>query len=286
DRSRGLPQRVVTAIAVDPFDSAKVYVAFSGFISRITPFDGYVYRSVNGGATWTNITGNLPVMPVNDIVIDPDLPDTLYVATDAGVMITTDGGASWSSLGNGLPRVVVHSLVMSRKTRVLRAGTHGRSVWEIAIPLGSPSLQPSIDSFAPATVEAGGGAFVLGVTGSNFVPGTVIRLNGLARKTTFVDAAHVTAQIAAGDVAGAGRAAVSAFNASTGGGSSLPKNFNIGSAPQTASNAFVSAANPTGGNQLAPLSIGSLYGKNLAGALAVAGVPPLPFTMRGVTLTI
>ncbi|HKA00969.1 MAG TPA: IPT/TIG domain-containing protein, partial [Candidatus Solibacter sp.] len=98
--------------------------------------------------------------------------------------------------------------------------------------------------------------------------------------------AHVTAQIPADDVAGAGRAAVSAFNASTGGGSSLPKNFNIGSAPQTASNAFVSAANPTGGNQLAPLSIGSLYGKNLAGALAVAGVPPLPFTMRGVTLTI
>src|SRR5262249_38476204 len=129
-------RRGVTGIAVDPFDSAKVYVAFSGFISRITPFDGYVYRSVNGGATWTNITGNLPVMPVNDIVIDPDLPNTLYVATDAGVMITTDGGASWSSLGNGLPRVVVHSLVMSRKTRVLRAGTHGRSVWEIAIPLG------------------------------------------------------------------------------------------------------------------------------------------------------
>jgi uncharacterized protein (TIGR03437 family) len=181
---------------------------------------------------------------------------------------------------------VVHSLVMSRKTRVLRAGTHGRSVWEIAIPLGSPSLQPVIDSFTPATVEAGSGAFVLSVTGSNLVPGTVIRWNGLARKTAFVDDSHVTAEITRDDVAGAGRAAVSAFNASSGGGSSLPKNFNVGGAPQTASNAFVSAANPAGGNQLAPLSIGSLYGKNLASALAVAGAPPLPFTMRGVTLTI
>ena len=42
------------------------------------------------------------------------------------------------------------------------------------------------------------------VTGSNFVPGTVIRWNGFSRKTTFVDATHVTAQITADDVAGAG----------------------------------------------------------------------------------
>jgi uncharacterized protein (TIGR03437 family) len=286
DRSRGLPARVVTAIAVDPVDAAKVYVAFSGFITKLPSFDGYVYRSTDGGATWTNISGNLPALPVNDILVDPDLPNTLYAGTDAGVMVTTDGGVSWSTFGTGLPRVVVHALNLSRKSRLLRAGTHGRSVWEIALPLSSPSLQPGIGSVSPATVEAGSGAFVLSVTGSNFVPGTVIRWNGLARKTTFVDATHVTAQITSDDVAGAGRVTLSAFNASSGGGSSLPKNFDVGSAPQTSSTAFVSAANPTGGDQLAPLSIGSLYGKNLAGALASAGAPPLPLSMQGVTMTI
>ena len=286
DRTLGLPARVVTAIAVDPVDANKVYVAFSGFITRLPAFDGYVYRSTDGGATWTNISGTLPALPVNDIVVDPDLPNTVYVGTDAGVMVTTDAGASWSSLGTGLPRVVVHALNLSRKSRVLRAGTHGRSVWEIAIPLSAPSLQPSIDSFSPATVEAGSGGFVLTVAGSNFAPATVIRWNGLPRKTTFVDATHVTAEITADDTAGAGRVTVSAFNASSGGGPSLAKNFNVGSAPQTSSGAFVSAANPSGGNQLAPLSIGSLYGKNLAGALASAGAPPLPLSMQGVTMTI
>jgi uncharacterized protein (TIGR03437 family) len=226
------------------------------------------------------------VLPVNDIVVDPDLPNTLYVATDAGVMFTTDGGNSWSSLGNGLPRVVVHSLTLSRKTRVLRAGTHGRSVWEIAIPLGAASLQPVIDSFSPSTVEVGNGAFTLSVAGSGFVPGSVIRWNGLPRRTTFVDATHVTAEIAASDVAGAGRAVVTAFNAASGGGASVPKNFTIGGAPVTSAAAIVSAANPVGTGALAPLGIGSLYGKNLAGVLALAGAPPLPLTMQGVTMTI
>jgi uncharacterized protein (TIGR03437 family) len=48
----------------------------------------------------------------------------------------------------------------------------------------------------------------------------------------------------------------------------------------------VSAANPTVGSQLAPLSIGSLYGQNFAGSLVSAGSPPLPLSMQGVTLTI
>jgi len=285
DRGAGLPARVVTMIAVDPVDPATVYATFSGFPSS-ADLQGHVYKSTNAGATWTDISGNLPVIPVNDIAIDPDLPGTLYIGTDAGVMVTTDGGNSWSSLGNGLPRVVVHSLTLNRKSRVLRAGTHGRSVWEIAIPLSAATLQPAIDTMAPAKVEAGSGAFTLSVTGSGFVPGTVVRWNGQNRQTTYVDQAHLQAQIPAEDVAGVGRAAVIAFTPSTGGGASMPKNFTIGSAPQTSSAAFVNAANPTGGSQLAPLSIASLYGTNFAPSIAVAGAPPLPFTMLGTTVLV
>jgi uncharacterized protein (TIGR03437 family) len=260
-------------------------VTFSGFPAATDP-QGHVYRSSNGGAGWTDISGNLPSIPVNDVLVDPDLPSTLYIATDAGVMVTTDGGNTWSSLGNGLPKVVVLSLTMSRRARVLRAGSHGRSVWEIAIPLSAPSLQPAIATLSPSTVGAGSGDFVLSVAGSGFVPGTVIRWNGQDRQTAFVDSGHVTAQIPATDVGGVGRASVIAFNPSTGGGASTPKNFTIGAAPQTSSAGFVSAANPTGGSQLAPLSIGSLYGTNFAPVVAVAGAPPLPFTMQGATIAI
>jgi uncharacterized protein (TIGR03437 family) len=283
NRSVGLPLRVVTRIVVDPVNAATAYASVSGFPSSFD-LQGHVYKTTNGGANWVDISGNLPSIPVNDILVDPDLPNTLYIGTDAGVMITTDGGNSWSSLGQGLPKVVVLSLAMSRQSRVLRAASHGRSVWEIAIPLTSPSLQPTIDTITPATVDAGSGGFVLNVAGANLLPGTVIRWNGQARDTTFVDAGHVTAQIAADDVGVLGRATVMAFNATTGGGLSNAKNFNIGGAPQTSAAAFVNAANPTGGNVVAPRSIASLYGVNLAPAIVSAGAPPLPNLLAGTTV--
>jgi uncharacterized protein (TIGR03437 family) len=284
DRTFGLPLRTITRIVVDPVNASTAYATVSGFPLSFD-LQGHVYKTASAGASWTDISGNLPSIPVNDILIDPDLPNTLYIATDAGVMITTDGGNSWSTLGQGLPKVAVLTLAMSRQARVLRAGSHGRSVWEIAIPLSSPSLQPLIDTITPATVDAGSGAFVLSVAGSNLLPGTEVRWNGQARKTTFVDSGHVTAQITADDVATLGRAAVIAFNATTGGGLSNAKNFNIGGAPQTNAAAFVNAAWPGGGNVVAVRSIASLYGANMAPSVVVSGAPPLPNTLAGTVVS-
>jgi uncharacterized protein (TIGR03437 family) len=288
DHTAGLPVRRVNRVIVDPLNAAIAYAVFSGFPSSSVPAaQGYVFKTTDFGATWNNITGNLPVIPVNDLAIDPDLPDTLYIASDIGVKVTTNGGATWSTLGNGLPNVAVASLSLTRGARVLRAGSHGRGVWEIAIPIARPSLGPKIDSLSPARGDAGGAAFTLTATGSGFVAGTSIRWNGQERPTRFVDATHVAADIPASDVAVAGRASVLAFNPSTGGGSSLPKGFVIGGAPTSSSNAAVSAANPTGGSRLGHRSIASLYGTNLASAVASAdGGPPLPYTLGDTTLMI
>jgi uncharacterized protein (TIGR03437 family) len=289
DRTAGLPGRGVTHIAVDPLDSATAYVTFSGFFSpgsTIPDIAGHIFKTTDGGAHWSDASGNLANIPVNVLLIDPDLPQTLYIATDAGVMVTLDGGATWSSLGRGLPKVVVSSLVLQRQPRVLRAATHGRSVWDILVPLSGSSLAPAIDSIAPTSTNSGGGDFTLSMTGSNFGPRTVVRWNGQNRPTSFVDSAHLTVGIPAADIAAVGRAAILAFNNGSGGGASNATSFTIGPPPQTASNAFVNAANPTGGNALAPRSIASLFGANLAPEVAVADLaPPLPFTLGGLTMT-
>ncbi len=286
DRSKGLPPRSVTHIAVDPIDSGTAYVAFSGFNGGTDKL-GHVFKTPDGGATWKDISGNLPNIPVNDLIVDPDIPQTIYLATDAGVMVTTDGGASWSSLGNGLPNVVVTTMALQRNARVLRAATYGRSVWEILVPLSATSLQPVIDSIAPASANPGDTGFTLAVTGSRFGTGTMLRWNGQARPTTLVDSSHLTAQIPASDIGVLGRASVSVFTPSSGAGASNSAGFVIGSGPKSSTLGFVSAANPLSTNALAPRSIASIYGQNLSPATAVADLaPPLPFTLGDTTLTL
>jgi hypothetical protein len=144
--------RSITHLAVDPASSTTVYVTYSGF-SGFADNHGHVFKTTNGGTSWLDISGNLPNIPVNAIVLDPDIANTLYIATDIGVFVTSNGGTTWSTLGTGLPDVAVLSLVFHHATRTLRAATHGRSAWDIPIPLAGPAPTSTsvISSSNPST---------------------------------------------------------------------------------------------------------------------------------------
>lgn len=125
--SNSLPNRYVTALAVHPGNALKAIVTFSGF--RNTDYQPHVLRTNDGGETWEDISANLPEIPVNDIIIDPDFPDDVYyVANDLGVWYTIDGGVTWEVLGSNLPYTVVADLKFHQGTRTLLAGTYGRSM--------------------------------------------------------------------------------------------------------------------------------------------------------------
>ncbi len=133
----------VGAIAVSPVSPQIVYWGL-GFVGP----NAALFKSTDGGATAINISGNLPGTPINAIVIDPDAPNDIYVATDVGVFVTTDGGVAgeqWSLLGDNLPAAAVLSLALTRTqdaSPVVTAGTHGRGAWSI------PTLAPAGFSFA------------------------------------------------------------------------------------------------------------------------------------------
>ncbi len=128
DIRAGLPNRWVTRVAADSFDSNVAYVTFSGHAENVdTP---HVFRTSNQGATWADISSNLPDAPINDIIIDSENPAVLYLGTDVGVFYSTNTGANWSVLGTGLPFSPVHDLTLHQPTRKLRAATHGRSFYE------------------------------------------------------------------------------------------------------------------------------------------------------------
>ncbi len=129
--SWSLPTRWVTRVAADPYDEATVYVTLSGY--RRDEYLPHIFRSTDFGQSWTAVSGDLPEVPVNDIIVDPSLDSTLYVATDAGVFVSRNLGQNWGILGEGLPNVPVCDLKFHDDTHVLLAATYGRSMYKIDV---------------------------------------------------------------------------------------------------------------------------------------------------------
>ena len=126
-----LPNRPVAWIAVDRSNYRTAYLAYNGYGAATPHQTGHVYKTTDAGASWTDISGNLPDIPVNSIVLDPSYPNTLYAATDIGPVVTYNGGASWSALGTGFPIVAIDQIDLDPSHGTLLAGTHGRGAWRI-----------------------------------------------------------------------------------------------------------------------------------------------------------
>lgn len=136
---RNLPiSGMVQDIQVDPSSNMIAYAAIASF----TTGGGNVYQTTNGGATWTNISGNLPSAPVWSLQIDK-AAGALYAGADDGVYVTSNGGTTWSRLGSGLPNAQVYQIHFDSNLKILAAGTHGRSMWEISTTGSTPTPTPT-----------------------------------------------------------------------------------------------------------------------------------------------
>jgi YVTN family beta-propeller protein len=95
---------------------------------------------------------------------------------------------------------------------------------------------PALVSLSPASAAAGGSAFVLTLTGTNFVSNTVVQWNGMALTTTFVSSTQISAIVPSSDIAIAGTASITSFNPAPGGGTSNVLGLSVnGSAPTLSS---------------------------------------------------
>jgi len=142
--SDDLPNRWVTDVATDPIHSATAYAIFSGY--RFGENIGHVYRTIDNGISWIDITGDLPDVPLNAVIINPANTDQLFVASDIGVFETLDGGIDWTLLNKNLPNVPVTDLDFHEPTSTLVAATYGRGLYRYNVLATTPIVDlPVLD---------------------------------------------------------------------------------------------------------------------------------------------
>ncbi|MBL8167193.1 MAG: putative Ig domain-containing protein [Acidobacteria bacterium] len=154
----------VSWIAHDPANASVVYATYSTFGGT------HVWKSTNGGASWSGLDGtspnNIPDVPVHCLAVDPANTSRLYVGTDVGVFASTDGGLTWAVENSGFANVITESLSLNTtgSTRFLFAFTHGRGAWRV--PLSGSGAAPTISGVSPAVAAVGS---TLTLQGSGFV---------------------------------------------------------------------------------------------------------------------
>jgi len=133
------PGGTVFGVAVDPANENTVYA-----IGNAT-----VFQSIDGGANWTDITGNITedgAGTFRSIVYIPDgSNDRVAVGTNAGVLVSHESSlGTWFQLGSGLPHAPVWDLDYDAADHVLVAGTLGRGAWKLSPrPTSTPRPRPT-----------------------------------------------------------------------------------------------------------------------------------------------
>ena len=109
----------IEAIVADPLNPARMWAA---------SFGSGVYRSTDGGTTWTEHRAGLINTFVRCLAVEPKHPDSVYCGTNDGVFLSTDGGVNWNKLlstASSVRGLAIHPV----KTGNVLAGTYGDGIY-------------------------------------------------------------------------------------------------------------------------------------------------------------
>jgi hypothetical protein len=178
--SSGLPGRNVTNLEISPADRNTAFATIAGTSGPSLFF-------TTNGINWSARASGLPAFSAQVVRFDPTDASTLYAGTDVGVYRSTDVGATWNPFGTGMPAVSVYDIRMLSDGSILRAATHGRGIWELAVT-GIVNHPPAVSIAAPvgAISVARGSVVAFGGSASD-VDGDPLVLQSTSLQWTFAD---------------------------------------------------------------------------------------------------
>ncbi|NRB61761.1 MAG: hypothetical protein HRU40_01805 [Saprospiraceae bacterium] len=125
----GLPEMAwINTIEVSSHHGATAFLAINNY--RNDDYSNYLYKTTDGGVTWSSITGDLPAnRVVRTLREDPRNPNIYYLGTELGLFVSINGGQNWVELKANMPTLPFNDLVIHPRDNDLILGTHGRGIW-------------------------------------------------------------------------------------------------------------------------------------------------------------
>ncbi|NWF85297.1 MAG: glycosyl hydrolase [Bryobacteraceae bacterium] len=142
----------INSIEASPHDPGKAY--FAATMYKHDDFRPYLYRTSDGGKSWTRIVNGIPDGAFTRVVReDPRVAGLLYAGTETGMYVSFDDGANWQPLQLNLPAVPITDLALHKEMNDLVVATKGRSFYVLddlsVIQSYAGSSRPQGDHFFP-----------------------------------------------------------------------------------------------------------------------------------------
>ena len=122
---------------------------------------------------WLDKSGNLPDIPVDSVIVNPNFPQQVFAGTDFGLYFTnniTDASPTWWRFDNGLPHAMIWDLQIDRGSTTLSIWTRGRGAYAWTLPSGPVKQSQTID-FGPLPDKVYGDPdFEVSATASSGLP--------------------------------------------------------------------------------------------------------------------
>ena len=118
----------VVMIEASHFNVNEAYAAVERH--QLSDYEPHIYRTLDSGKTWTEITRGLPAgVYVQTVKEDPTRQGMLFTGTERTVFVSFDDGDHWQSLQLNLPPASMRDLIIHNDDLIV--GTHGRGFWVI-----------------------------------------------------------------------------------------------------------------------------------------------------------
>ncbi len=142
DGNSVLPNRPILDVVTSGLTATTGYAAVGGFNQNTPDTPGHLFEvTCNNDCssfTWLNKSGNLPNIPVDSVMVNPNIENMVFAGTDWGLYYTEDISATdplWFRFDQGLPSVMIWDMTIDRGATTLAVFTRSRGAYVWPLPL-------------------------------------------------------------------------------------------------------------------------------------------------------